>query len=79
MPLNIRSDEVNHLAETLAQRLRVSKTAAVQLALQNELDRLDKTIPLRKRLQALQERVRQWPRTGLTADKAFFDSLSETP
>lgn len=78
MPLNIRSDEVNRLAEALAQRLRVSKTAAVRIALERELERLDKRVPLRERLRVLQARVRQRPATGLAADKAFFDGLSDT-
>ncbi|RUU15392.1 transcription factor, partial [Mesorhizobium sp. M6A.T.Ca.TU.002.02.2.1] len=39
MPLNIRSEEVNMLAEKLAARTRLNKTAAVKLALENELRR----------------------------------------
>jgi antitoxin VapB len=77
MPLNIRSDEVNQLAETLATRRHISKTEAVRQALQAELQRLDKTIPLRERLRPLQDRVASRPSTGLEADKAFYDSLYE--
>jgi antitoxin VapB len=49
MPLNIRSDEVNTLAEKLAKRLHLNKTAAVRLALENELRRVDEVVPLRER------------------------------
>ncbi|WP_313901732.1 type II toxin-antitoxin system VapB family antitoxin [Methylobacterium sp. J-088] len=35
MPLNIRSEEVNRLAETLASKAGVSKTEAVRIALVN--------------------------------------------
>ena len=76
MPLNIRSEEVNRLAETLASRKRVNKTDAVKLALENELRRLDEALPLRERLRPLQDRIMARPATGLDADKAFYDELS---
>jgi antitoxin VapB len=79
MPLNIRSEAVNQLAERLAARKHTNKTEAVRTALENELHRLDKAIPLRERLRALQERVLRRPATGLHADKAFYDELSGDP
>lgn len=79
MPLNIRSEAVNQLAERLAARKHTNKTEAVRTALENELHRLDKAIPLRERLRALQERVLRRPATGLHADKAFYHELSGDP
>lgn len=76
MPLNIRDEETNRLAEELARRLASTKTAAVKSALRNELDRLEHRVPLRERLRPLQDRVLSRPPTGLEADKAFYDSLS---
>ena len=76
MPLNIRSEEVNRLAERLASRTQLSKTDAVKLALENELRRLEEAIPLKMRLRAIQERIQKRPPTGLEADKAFYDELS---
>jgi antitoxin VapB len=76
MPLNVRSEEVNQLAEKLAARKKINKTEAVKLALENELRRLDEALPLRERLRPLQERVLARPPTGLEADKAFYDDLS---
>ena len=76
MPLNIRSEEVNRLAETLAARKHINKTDAVKQALENELRRLDQALPLRERLRPLQDRVMARPATGLEADKAFYDELS---
>lgn len=76
MPLNIRSDEVNDLADQLARKRRVSKTQAVRDALRNELRRIDETVPLRERLRPLQESFAALPATGLSADKAFYDDLS---
>jgi len=76
MPLNIRSEAVNQLAEKLAARKGMNKTAAVKLALENELRRLEAAVPLRERLRPLQDRVLARPATGLAADKAFYDALS---
>lgn len=76
VPLNIRSDFVNELAEKLAARKRMNKTDAVKTALEHELQRLDQATPLRERLRPLQNRVLSRPATGLEADKAFYDELS---
>jgi antitoxin VapB len=76
MPLNIRDETVNRLAEKLAARRRTNKTEAVKTALVNELRRLDDATPLRERLRPLQNRVLRRPATGREADKAFYDELS---
>lgn len=76
MPLNIRSEEVNRLAEKLASRARVSKTEAVRIALVNELERQERRIPLEERLRPLLERIDAVPDTGRPADKVFFDELN---
>jgi len=79
MPLTIRSEAVNQLAEKLAGRQRMNKTDAVRTALEHELQRLDEAVPLRERLRPLQDRVMSRPPTGLEADKSFFDELSGNP
>ena len=76
MPLNIRDETVNQLAEKLAARRRTNKTEAVKTALVNELRRLNEATPLRERLRPLQNRVLRRPATGVEADKAFYDELS---
>ena len=76
MPLNIRSEAVNQLAERLAARKHTNRTEAVRPALENELQRLDQAMPLRERLRGLQERGLSRPATGLEADKSFYDELS---
>lgn len=75
MPLNIRNEAVNRLAERLAARAGLTKSDAVKLALENELHRLDEAIRLRDRLAPLQARILARPATGLEADKAFYDEL----
>ena len=79
MPLTIRSEAVNQLAEKLAGRQRMNKTDAVRTALEHELQRLDEAVPLRERLRPLQDRVMSRPPTGLEADKSFYDELSGNP
>jgi antitoxin VapB len=79
MPLNIRSEAVNQLAERLAARMNINKTDAVRTALENELHRLDAAVPLRDRLRPLQQRILSRPPTGLEADKAFYDELGDEP
>ena len=76
MPLNIRDETVNELAQALATRKRLNKPEAVKLALENEMRRLDEAIPLRERLRPIQTRIMTRPPTGLEADKAFDDELS---
>ena len=77
MPLNIRSEEVNRLAERLAARKGLNKTDAVKLALENELRRLEEAVPLKDRLRPIQDRIQRRPLTGLAADKAFYDELND--
>jgi len=79
MPLNIRNEVVNQLAEKLARRTGRSKTDAVRTALEHELRRIDELVPLRDRLRPLQDRVLSRPATGLEAEKAFYDELSGNP
>jgi antitoxin VapB len=79
MPLNIRDEEVNQLAKRLAARKGLNKTDAVRVALENELRRLDEAVPLRERVRVIQQRIRRRPATGLAADKAFYDDLSDEP
>ena len=76
MPLNIRNEEVNRLAEKLAASTGKNKTEAVRSALEGELRRLAQVAPLRERVRAIQDRILRRPSTGFEADKAFYDDLS---
>ncbi len=79
MPLNIRSEDVNQLAIQLAERTRSTKTEAVRVALRHELERVAERPALAERLKPLQDKMRSYPRTGLKADKAFYDAVSGDP
>ena len=77
MPLNIRSEEVNQLAEKLAKARRTTKTEAVKLALVEALGKEEKKVPLAERIKDIQDRIASYPSTGLKVDKAYRDSLYE--
>ncbi len=79
MPLYIKDDETARLVAKLAALRGVSKREAVRMAVQAELDRAAEAIPLRERFAALRRAHPLPPRTGQTADKAFFDELSGEP
>lgn len=76
MPLYIKNPATTALVEELAGRRGVTKQEAVRQAVQAALDHL----PTR---QSFAERVAKFhaanplpPRSGMQADKAFFDDLS---
>lgn len=75
--LYIKDEEANALAARLADRRGISKTMAVKLALRHELARDEVHVPLRERLAAWRKAQPLGERTGLVADKAFYDSLSD--
>jgi antitoxin VapB len=77
MPLNIRSDEVNALAEKLAQQRHITKTEAVRQALTEAVQRENDNMPFMERVKVIQARFAAYPKTGLEADKAFYDSLND--
>ncbi len=74
--LQIWNRRVIDLAAELAAARRITKTEAVLRALENELARIEGEKSLAERLKPLQERIAARPRTGLEADKDFFDDLS---
>ncbi|MBX9796686.1 type II toxin-antitoxin system VapB family antitoxin [Sphingomonas sp.] len=79
--LYVKDHEANALAEELALRRGVTKTAAVKLALRHELARDAAATPTGRPLLAIMEEF--WEEhplgtpTGLEADKAFYDSLND--
>lgn len=76
MAFHIRDPEADRAVRELAARKGVSLTDAVKHAVQNELVQMDQNIPFLERIRDLQQRVAAYPKTGLKADKAFYDELS---
>lgn len=76
MAFHIRDPEADRVVRELAARKGVSLTDAVKQAVQNELLQMDQNVPFLERIRDLQQRVAAYPKTGLKADKAFYDELS---
>jgi antitoxin VapB len=77
MAFHIRDPETDALVRALAQKRKIGLTEAVRLAVDAELKRETYATPVADRINAIRREVREWPRTGLKADKAFFDELSD--
>jgi len=76
MAFHIRDPEADRAVRELAARKGISLTDAVKQAVQNELLQMDQNVPFLERIRDLQQRVAAYPKTGLKADKAFYDELS---
>jgi antitoxin VapB len=77
MPFHVRDTETDTLVRALARKRGCGLTEAVRQAVTAELRRAEAATPLRERLKALRDEVAALPDTGLEADKAFYDSLSD--
>jgi antitoxin VapB len=80
MVIHIKDERTDRVVRALAEARGVSITAAVHDACEDVLDRtLRDERPLHERLKPLLDRLDRYPRTGLVADKQFFDDLWEAP
>ena len=77
--LQIRNRRVDELVNRLASLRGGSKTEIVLDALEREWARVGQDSALEERLRPLQDFVASHAKTGLDADKAFFDELSGDP
>jgi hypothetical protein len=75
--LQIRNPRVDELATRIAALRGRNKTEVVLDALEREWERLQKETSLEERLRPLQDYITSHPKTGHSADKAFFDDLSD--
>jgi antitoxin VapB len=79
---HIRDPETDKVVRELARRRGVTMTEAVRTAATQELARLnersgvDRKRDMREAIRQIQERVAARGKTGLKADKAFYDWLS---
>jgi antitoxin VapB len=76
MAFHVRDRETDALVRELARKRQVGLTEAVKLAVGAELQRDVTDTPMLERIRAIQADVAGRARTGLRADKAFFDELS---
>jgi antitoxin VapB len=83
MAFHIRDSETDKVVRELAQKTGKTMTDAVREAVAEKLERITAsqdtrdTRPFLERIRDIQERVASYPRTGLIADKAFYDGLSD--
>lgn len=75
MPFHVRDFEADSLVRELARKRGVGLTEAVKIAVRAELRRDEAKDRLTK-VREIQDRIAARGRTGLVADKAFFDDLS---
>ncbi len=73
MALHIRDHETDRLVRSLAEIKKLGLTETIKLAVENELKRTS----LAERIRPIQDRIAAYPKTGLKADKAFYDSLND--
>jgi antitoxin VapB len=77
MAFHIRDPETDALVRELAEKAHVGITEAVKLAAAEALATREKAREEKlAKMRAISDRIARLPRTGLKADKAFFDELS---
>ena len=76
MSIYVRDKATDGAVRRLAQLKGKSLTETIRETVDREYEREREKTPLRERIEALIQRVKQYPPTGLEADKAFFDELS---
>ncbi|MEO6716215.1 MAG: type II toxin-antitoxin system VapB family antitoxin [Novosphingobium sp.] len=76
MPFHVRDAETDTLVRQLAARQHIGLTDAIKTAVQNELKRLDETVPLEERIVVLSREIMARAVPTEQTDKEFFDELS---
>ena len=76
MALSIRDKATDQAVRRLAEIKGKGLTETIREAVESELARAEREVPLIDRIRALQQEFAKYPKTGLEADKAFFDELS---
>jgi antitoxin VapB len=77
MAFHIRDPETDALVRELADKAHVGITEAVKLAAAEALATREKARAEKlAKIDAILAEVDSWPRTGLKADKAFFDMIN---
>ena len=75
MTFYVKDPATDKAVRRLAKLKGKTLTDTIREAVENEL-RKERRGTLPQRLDAIAQRLRKFPRTGLEADKAFFDELS---
>uniref|UniRef100_B0T063 Rv0623 family protein transcription factor n=1 Tax=Caulobacter sp. (strain K31) TaxID=366602 RepID=B0T063_CAUSK len=77
MAFHIRDPETDALVRELAEKAHVGITEAVKLAAAEALATRERTREEKlAKMRAITAEIDSWPRTGLKADKEFFDMIN---
>lgn len=76
MGLSIKNEAVEALARDLARKHGTGVTEIIRLALVEKAERDGPELSLWEKLAPIRERLRKAGKTGLVADRAFYDELS---
>ena len=76
MAFHVRDPKTDALVRRLAKRKGVGITEAIREAAEHELAREEEKLSLWERTAHIRARIASYPKTGLEADKAFYDALS---
>ncbi len=76
MTFYVKDAATDKAVRRLAKLKGTTLTETIRRAVENELQREKRKLPLRERIKPIQDRLAQYPPTGLEADKAFYDELS---
>ena len=73
MAFSIKDEATDAAVRRLAKLKQKGLTETIREAVENEYHRTTGTAPLVERLRAIGDHYARYPKTGLKADKAFFD------
>ncbi|MBI1682612.1 type II toxin-antitoxin system VapB family antitoxin [Caulobacter hibisci] len=77
MAFHVRDPETDALVRELAEKTRLGITEAVKLAASEALAAREKAQAEKlAKVEAILAEIDSWPRTGLKADKEFFDMIN---
>ena len=77
MSFYVKDKATDEAVRRLAKLKGKTLTETIREAVENERKRFRRDRPLRERIKHIQDRIAARSETGLEADKAFFDELSE--
>ena len=78
MAFHVRDAEADTLVRAFARERSVGLTQAIKLAVREAQDaKAAERAQMEAAIREVQDRVAKWPKSGLEADKAFYDSLND--
>lgn len=75
MAFSVKDKATNEAVRRLAKLKNTTLAEAIREAVEHEYQRARRETPLHEKLQHIFEEYRSHPKTGLDAEKAFFDEL----